>query len=402
LSAAGAPTDGFVPTGRPADTISVSLLTFQPGSEYWQRFGHDALLLRESTSGEAITYNYGLFDFRQKNFFLNFARGYMIYRVAPNWLANDLPIYAQDGRWALEQKLDLTSEQRSWLRDYLEWITAPEHAEYRYDYFLSNCSTRVRDALDRALGGALRKQLEGRATPATYRSEALRLISPDLPMFIGMDAALGPTADKPIDLWQQSFGPITLMEAVRTVRVKGEDGREHPLVASETRLLEGSTALDPPAAAPSLNRPFLLAGLGLTALLVLLATQRRRLAARILTSLLATAMSLTLGVAGLILALLWAFTDHWAGWHNENLLLMNPASLLLLPACVLSLRAQWNPGKVTRSLATVLAVSAVAAALLRLAPGAYQGNLHWLLLILPIQLGLALFIFRVTQQPREP
>ena len=30
----------------------------------------------------------------------------------------------------------------------------PENARYRYDYFTDNCATRVRDALDRALGGA--------------------------------------------------------------------------------------------------------------------------------------------------------------------------------------------------------------------------------------------------------
>jgi hypothetical protein len=32
----------------------------------------------------------------------------------------------------------------------------PEHRVYRYDYFRDNCSTRIRDALDRVTGGALR------------------------------------------------------------------------------------------------------------------------------------------------------------------------------------------------------------------------------------------------------
>ena len=46
---------------------------------YWERFGHDAIELRDTASGEAINFNYGVFDFSEKNFLLNFARGRMHY-----------------------------------------------------------------------------------------------------------------------------------------------------------------------------------------------------------------------------------------------------------------------------------------------------------------------------------
>ncbi|GAC1631856.1 MAG: DUF4105 domain-containing protein [Nevskia sp.] len=396
---AAAAEDGFVPSSRPADTISVSLLTFQPGTEYWQRFGHNAILLRDSSSGAAITYNYGLFDFRQKHFFLNFARGLMVYKVAPNWLANDLPVYAEDGRWALEQKLDLSPEQRSWLRDYLEWNVLPEHAEYRYDYFVSNCSTRVRDALDRALGGALRRQLEGRASGVDYRHEALRLIAPDRPLMIAMDAALGPTADRPIDVWQQSFGPLTLMQALRGVKLRGSDGSERPLVSAETYLLKPGALRDPLAQPPDLRLPFLGIGLVLAGLLALLARLRpQHAAARIAFALAAGAFALASGLAGLILLLMWSLTDHWAGWRNENLLLLSPLTLLLLPAWLSSLSPRWTPGGFARGLAQCVALGAVAALLLRLTPFAFQDNLHWALLLLPAQLVLGLAM-RVQPAP---
>jgi hypothetical protein len=42
------------------------------------------------------------------------------------------------------------------LREFLEWNWLPQNRDYLYDYFRDNCSTRVRDALDRVLGGALR------------------------------------------------------------------------------------------------------------------------------------------------------------------------------------------------------------------------------------------------------
>ena len=395
--------DGFVPSGVPGDTLTVSLVTFQPGTEYWQRFGHNALLLREAASGKAITYNYGLFDFRQKNFFLNFARGLMIYRVAPNWLANDLPIYAEDGRWAREQVLALTPAQRGWLRDYLAWNVDPAHAEYRYDYFRSNCSTRVRDALDRALGGALRRQLEGRATAASYRSEALRLIAPDRPLMIAMDVALGPVADRPIDLWQQSFAPLTLMDALRGITVTAADGSQQPLVSSEHELLPATTLADPPVAAPSLLLPFLGAGVALALLLVVCAAQRARTLLRVSGALLALTLTLLLSLAGLILAALWGLTDHWAGWRNGNLLLLNPLGLLLLPAWLGALRRGWQPRPSAHALGCFIALGAALALPLRLLPGTEQQNLHWIALLLPVQLALAWALRPAPAQPsRDP
>src|SRR5690242_13674537 len=52
--------------------LVVSLLTFSPGEIYWERFGHNAILVRDRASGEEWAYNYGLFDFNQERFFLNF------------------------------------------------------------------------------------------------------------------------------------------------------------------------------------------------------------------------------------------------------------------------------------------------------------------------------------------
>ena len=382
--------DGFLASGIPGDTLSVSLVTFQPGTEYGQRFGHNALLLRESTTGVAVAYNYGLFDFRQKNFFLNFARGWMVYRVAPNYLANDLQIYAEDGRWALEQKLDLSPQQRGWLRDYLAWNVQREHADYRYDYFVSNCSTRVRDALDRALGGALRKQLEGRASGYDYRNEALRLISPDRPLMIAMDVALGPSADRPIDVWQQSFGPLSLMQALRGVRIKGDDGVEHPLVAAEIRLLQGGALPDPPSLPPDLRLPFLLVGLALAGLLFAFSRQRQRRVARLAFAGVASLFTLLCGLGGIALALLWGVTDHWAGWRNENLLVLNPLCLLLLPVWLTSARTRWQPGAWALRLARLIGIGAALALVIRLVPALYQANLHWVLLLLPVHAVLAL------------
>jgi hypothetical protein len=382
--------------GRGED-LSISLLTFGPGEIYWERFGHNAILVRDAASGRAIAYNYGIFDFSQEHFFLNFARGIMRYRIAADPLALDLALYRQEGRWVEEQVLALSPRQRAALRDFLEWNARPENAQYDYDYFRANCSTRVRDALDRALDGALRAQLQPRLTAATYRSDAVRLIWPDRALALGMDLALGPRADRPLDLWQESFVPMVLMRAVREVTVRDAAGARVPLVVSQRRVFE-SRLPDEPAALPDLRWPFFALGLALAALLTLLRGAR---GARSSFTLLAALYALLCGVGGVILLAMWAFTQHWASQANQNLLLLDPLYLALLPAVLRSAQAAPAPSARLRRLIGLIAVAVVLAPALKLIPGIpRQDNLHWILLLAPPGLALCLRLARAAAPRR--
>src|SRR5690606_41866486 len=109
----------------------------------------------------------------------------------------------------------------------------PENARYRYDYFLDNCSTRVRDAIDDALDGALATQLQGRSRGNTYRADAVRLASPEWWMWLGFDIGLGPAADRPNSRWQEACVPMRLAEGLRDARLP--DGR--PLAADGGEVL---------------------------------------------------------------------------------------------------------------------------------------------------------------------
>ena len=390
---AGSPAWARDTSAVPGSNLRISVLTFGPGAIYWERFGHNAILVRNLATGSAIAYNYGIFDFNQKNFFLNFARGYMTYRIAADPLPYDLAMYDQEGRSVTEQRLNLTPAQRQRLSDFLRWNVRPENAKYRYDYFKSNCSTRVRDALNWVLDGQLQEQLQSRPAPQghTYRFDAVRLIAPDLWLALAMDIALGPVADHPLNLWQESFVPQVFSQALNTVTVATPDGRRTPLVDSQAILLPGRLPPEP-ARPPQLLWPMLLLGAGLGIVLILL-VRRSAVAARAGFALLATGVSLLSGIGGLILAALWAFTQHWAGWHNENLLLFDPLSLLILPAGYARLRGRVATPS-SRRLAGVIASLAGLALLIRLMPHAYQHNLHWIALLLPIHLALALSLRR--------
>ena len=362
----------------PGANLEVSLITYGPGATYWERFGHDAIELRDTVSGEAVDFNYGVFDFNESNFFLNFARGRMHYLMDAGYSAPEQASYVEDGRSVTRQRLALNADQASALRDFLLWNLRPENAGYNYDYYADNCTTRVRDALNKALGGILKTQLTARAGGMTYRQQTARLMSAQPWLMLIMDLGLGPYADQPLNAWQESFLPMVLQAQLRDVHL--DNGQ--PLLLGE-QLLSPNRLDVPPATAPDLRLPLALTGLLIAALIV--ATRRWWPTGY---ALLGTLYLLAAGLVGILLLVLWTLTSHHSAWANANLLLFNPLAFLLLPTLWRSRRglaaSRFIDGVIALQLLVVLI-----AILLHLLPGTVQQNQPWLLLALPCWLALA-------------
>jgi uncharacterized membrane protein len=366
----------------PGDRLQVTVITYGPGEVYWERFGHIAIELRDPQDGEAISFNYGVFDFDEKGFLLNFARGRMHYLMDAEPTDVDTGYYTQAGRSITRQRLAFTPEQAAALRDFLLWNLRPENARYDYDYYVDNCSTRVRDALDKALGGVLENALSARPGGMTYRQQTDRLMSAQPWLMLVLDLGLGPYADHPLDGWQESFIPMVLQRELRAVQVPDGRGGRMPLVADEHEV--SPNRLDtPPARAPDLRGPMALAGAAIAVLLVI--TRRR---ATKLFALLGTTWLLLAGLTGLLMLALWTLTSHHSAWANANLLLFNPLAFALLPA---TWRASRNAA--SRRWEDIVVIIQLLAGLtglaLHLLPGVVQQNQPWLLLALPVWLALA-------------
>ncbi|WP_449429199.1 lipoprotein N-acyltransferase Lnb domain-containing protein [Rhodanobacter umsongensis] len=362
----------------PGANLEVSLITYGPGATYWERFGHDAIELRDSASGEAVDFNYGVFDFNERNFFLNFARGRMHYLMDAGYSAPEQASYVQDGRSVSQQRLAFTPAQAAALRDFLLWNLRPENAGYNYDYYADNCTTRVRDALNQALGGIVKTQLTARAGGMTYRQQTARLMSAQPWLMLIMDLGLGPYADQPLDAWQESFLPMVLQAQLRNVHL----GNGQPLLLGE-QLLSPNRLDVPPATPPDLRLPLALAGLLIAVLIV--ATRRRW---PVGYALLGTLYLLAAGLVGILLLVLWTLTAHHSAWANANLLLFNPLAFLLLATLWRSRRGLAASRFIDGVIALQL-LAALVAILLHLLPGTVQQNQPWLLFALPCWLALA-------------
>jgi hypothetical protein len=369
----------------PGADLRVDLYTYGPGAIYWERFGHDALVVTDTSSGEAYAFNYGLFDFDQKDFYLNFARGIMVYRAAAWPVADDIREYSREGRSITIQHLDLTPSQRAALRDFLVWNVQPRNARYSYRYFTDNCTTRVRDVLDRVLGGALQRQLAGPVHGESFRSETDRLMSGQPWLMYLLDLGLGPFADRPLTRWTGAFIPKRLMEELRGVRVSGGA----PLVRSET-VLSPQRLPSPPATPPDMRWPLLIAGLVLGAAFVASAWLRDRYEIeRWWFAVVGTSYALLAGTAGALMLVLWLATAHRAAWANENLWLFNPAAWLLVPTLLRVRKPGVTGSRFALAVAGLLALLSLFALVSKLMPAFPQHNLPWILFALPAWLGLA-------------
>lgn len=370
-----APQEEATAADAPAPRIGV--VTMEPGEIFFERFGHNAIVVDDPATGRQIAYNFGYFDMDEPNFFGNFIHGRMGYWLVALPLDQDLARYRELGRGVSLQWLALDPGQARTLAAALATRAAGEDARYRYDYFTSNCSTQVRDALDEALGGMLRTQLVGRSQGNTYRSESVRLAVPAPWMAIGFHVGLADYADRPLSRWEESFIPMRLRDALREVRLA--DGR--PLVVSE-EVVHAHRLQQPPAEAPRLRVEALFAGI----VLALGAMWLGRRAPRALAAVALGFWTLA-GLAGLVMLFIWFGSAHVAGHGNENLLLLSPLCLFLLPGGWARLRGR-EPSVRFRWLLWLVVGSAALAGFLKFMPFRPQENVEWVLLLLPLHWAL--------------
>ena len=381
----------------PGSNLRISILTMGPGADVWERFGHNAIVVEDQAEGSRVAYNYGMFSFRQENFVLRFIQGRMNYWMAGETAEVELAKYVAAQRWVREQELNLTPAQRASIRDFLEWNARPENRFYRYDYFLDNCSTRVRDVIDRVLGGALHAQTGGPAS-GTFRFHTQRLVDNSLPLYTGLLLALGSRVDRPQTQWEEMFLPFKLHQYLGAVTIRDSAGAEIPLVLHDRVLFE-SGQYPVPDAPPVWWPGYLATGLVLGGLLWWSGTAgRRRPAARRILLLLGTCWAVLTGVAGAILAGLWVFTDHVAAGNNENVLQCSLVALALGAVLPFALKDGAGSLRAARVLALLVAGMSLLGVVLKVLPMFYQVNGQILALTVPANVGLALGVLAWSQR----
>lgn len=384
-----------LPTGpcqaaEPGEQISIYVLTMGPGVASYERFGHNALLVDDPDDPPGAAYNYGVFDFEQKNFIWNFIQGRMVYWLEPFSAAGMIEAYCREDRDIWVQELNLSPRQKIALRDYLKDNARPENREYQYDYYMDNCSTRVRDAIDAVVHNAIKDQTGKIDSGHTFRWHTRRLSAPDVPLYVALDYSLGRYIDRPISRYDEMFLPQYLMEHLRQVKIETDDGRQIPLVKREKRL--NTARIDKTFThAPDWTQWYLLSGLALASWIALPGIFRQSRWLRWSALLPIVGWSLLAGIAGGILTWAW-FTNHHAAWWNENWFLLNVLSIVMVVAAPMHLIGR--PRRWVRWIAMTIALLAVIDLVANLAGLFPQVNAQEIALAVPINVAIAFTMWR--------
>jgi Domain of unknown function (DUF4105) len=301
----------------------ISIITCGPyQGELYSAFGHTAIRVFDGNDGLNVVYNYGVFDFDQPNFYLNYTRGLLYFKLGVMSYIDFRNYYMYYNRSVVEQVLDLTPAQRQAIFDYLEWNALPENDTYRYDYFFNNCSSKVRDVFAQVLGDAIKFDSSHITTDYTIRQITDLCLKQQPWGDLGIDICLGLPMDKKATPNEYMFLPEYL-EAGFDHATINKNGEVVPIVQFKKPVYMPVPQEEP----KSIVHPWVVFGIFFALAIGLCVYDLRRKKISKWFDLLVFGST---GLVGLLLVVLWTATDHQAAAKNFNILWALPTNLFVV------------------------------------------------------------------------
>ena len=202
-----------------SDNLTISVITCGPGEELYSKFGHSAFRIQDHTTHLDIVYNYGVFDFTAPNFYTNFAKGKLIYKLGRTRYDYFYEQYEYENREVKEQILNLTNTQEKKLAAFLEINAKPENTRYQYDFFYNNCATKIREVLDIVFPNLISYSNKHITTSYTLRELINNNVTYNTWANVGINIALGSVIDIKATTDEYQFLPKYIYEAFENARI---------------------------------------------------------------------------------------------------------------------------------------------------------------------------------------
>lgn len=286
--------------------IDISLLTCSSGAETFTAWGHSALRIHDRSANVDVVYNFGLFDFNTPNFYGKFIKGKLKYKLGVHDTYYFYKSYKQENRQIIEQKLNISEEDKYKIINRLNYLYKPENRYYLYSFVGKNCTTELRDLILENVTTDFKNHL----TEKTYREQLNEFLQGRLWLKFSMSLIMGYKIDKKIDTYQSMFLPDYLCRELRKINIGDKS-----IIEKETIF---NSVPDPyKSSYPTFANPiftFLL----LFLIVVLFNSKYIQNTVLIIT-----------GATGLVILLISLITDHTELQYNLNLLWLNPIYIIL-------------------------------------------------------------------------
>jgi hypothetical protein len=316
----------------PGDTVAY-LLTCGPGTETYSVYGHSALRIVIPEEHLDSVYNWGVFDFDTPNFAWKFAKGRLDYMLAAQSLNSFLGVYFFERRYVYSQKINLDPSEVRKLVSLIEENLKPENRKYRYDFFYDDCSTRIRDLLEKSVGEKLKYPPAEMGKIPTFRDMVARYQNPFPWLRFGVDLIMGSTADKKAVFRDRMFLPIDLKNGLSETLVN-RSGKMIRLLRNPEVLVDFRS---PVIKQNFYASPSFVFTLVITLILILGSLIKNRKIIRYLD----IAIYSVFSVLSVLMIFFNFFTDHSQMKWNLNIFWLNPFILFCLAMLLLN-----KPGRI--------------------------------------------------------
>ena len=308
----------FSPAQTDSCGIRISLLTCTPGQELYSTFGHSALRVLDINNNTDLVFNYGTFDFYDPAFISKFVKGKLLYFVSIDSLSSFLAEYDYYKRGITEQAINISCEEKQKLRAALFENAKEENKRYLYDFNYDNCTTRLRDMLEKAAGRELETKNILPRPGTTFRHLIHVYLNRGGQQWskLGIDMLLGNPMDKKVTNREAMFLPDYLLMAFDSSELNGQQ-----VVYEKKILLDYFESYKTKSAIT----PFIVFGVLFLVISVLSYLSRHTwiVVVKAFDFLLFT----FLGLMGFLILFMWFGTDHAMCKNNFNLLWALPTHL---------------------------------------------------------------------------
>jgi hypothetical protein len=313
---------------QPGSDTLVYLLTCGPGTETYSVYGHSALRVVIPSKQSDLVYNWGVFDFDAPNFAWKFAKGRLDYWLDTAPLKRFLPSYFYEQRYVMSQKINLAPDEKARLLALISENLKPENAKYRYDFFYDDCSTRIRDLLEKSVGNTLLYPPAETGDIPTFRQMVGKYQNPFPWLKFGVDLIMGSPGDKKAHFRDRMFLPIDMQKGLSETVIR-RSGKMIPLLQNPDLLLE----FDPHVIRHLFfTTPVFIFTLVLVVIIILSAITKSRKADKLIDLLVFSVLS----VLAVLMIFFNFFTDHVQMTMNLNIIWLNPFIFICLICLILN------------------------------------------------------------------
>lgn len=202
----------------------VELVIVGPSDAIYSLYGHAAIRVvddQQDDPGDARVFNFGITNFKRPNYVRDFVGGRVEFWGKIERWATVLDRWRRTDRTVVRYPVLLPEVALRGLVARMERDTTPEHRDFVYDTFRENCSTRLRDYLDTYSRGAVHAAIASAPAGRAFRQDVRQAYSKHTSLLLGTEIVPGVELDRARTLWEMTYRPEVLGEALKMVQFDG-------------------------------------------------------------------------------------------------------------------------------------------------------------------------------------